>query len=86
MNQTTLLRRRVLLGGLTMPALVPIARARAQGAAAPPPTVRASFGLTWGMSENSARRLETDGWGDANQFWHLPLAPKDSEWVNLSFG
>jgi hypothetical protein len=85
MNRTTLLRRRVFLGGLTIPALVPTARA--QGSATPPPTDRVPFGLIWGMSRASARQLEIGGADDSSPFFRLPLLPYDSYgWVRLSFG
>ncbi len=57
MNQSTPMRRRVFLVGLTMPILVPIMRARAQGFVPPTPPGRAPFGLNWGMSFESIRKL-----------------------------
>ena len=57
MNQSTPMRRRVFLVGLTMPILVPIMRARAQGFVPPTPPGRAPFGLNWGMSFESVRKL-----------------------------
>ena len=57
MNQSTPMRRRVFLVGLTMPILVPILRARAQGFVPPTPPGGAPFGLNWGMSFESIRKL-----------------------------
>ena len=49
MNQPTPFRR-TLLKCLTMPMLLPMGRASAQGSTAPTQPSRAPFGLTWGMS------------------------------------
>jgi hypothetical protein len=90
MNRTTLLRRHLLLGGLTMPALVPIARA--QGSAAPPPG-KAPFGLTWGMSAESVRSLGTllsseysNGDGSIFKAYSLPHQLHDISSFLLFFG
>lgn len=99
MNRTIPLRRRVLLGGLTIPVLVPIARARAQGSAAPPQPRKAPFGLTWGMSVESipafdtyyrdlVRSSEQDGTTLRllPQLWHMLPVPHDTHSVDLYFG
>ncbi|MCB8881780.1 hypothetical protein ACELLULO517_16140 [Acidisoma cellulosilytica] len=102
MTRTTLLRRQVLLAGLTMSVLLPIGQTSAQQPTAAPQNDKAPFGLTWGMSADDVTYLENGGAYDSGYNncnakdirddgiscgnVKLPDAPDDTNEIDLFLG